>query len=146
MVTPDQVELVQSSFAAVIEGGEADAMASAFYDRLFERDPDSRALFTTEPAAQRAKFVDELQAIVWAVSNLDQFLERTRALGERHLGYGVSARHYTPVGEALMAALGETLGDRFTPAVGEAWALAYNLVAETMMQAAADARRRGTDR
>ena len=145
-MTPEQVELVQSSFAAVIESGEADAMARAVYDRLFERDPDSRALFATEPAAQRATFVDELQAIVWAVSNLEGFLERTRALGERHVDYGVSARHYAPMGDALIAALEETLGDRFTPAVAEAWTLAYNLMAETMMQAAADARRRGTDR
>ena len=40
----------------------------------------------------------------------------------------------------LLAALAAVLGDRFDAATREAWALAYNLVAETMLEGAASAR------
>ena len=145
-MTPEQIELVQSSFAALVDSGEADAMATAFYDGLFTRAPDLRVVFTTDREAQRAGFIDELQEIVAGLPHLEVFVESTRAMGERHLDRGVTARHYGPMGESLIAALGQTLGDRFTPAVADAWTLANNLVAETMMQAAADARGRGAER
>jgi hemoglobin-like flavoprotein len=44
------------------------------------------------------------------------------------------------VGAALLDALASVLGDRFDPDTREAWALAYNLVAETMLEGAAAAR------
>jgi nitric oxide dioxygenase len=135
-VTPEQVTLVQRSFADLADHQAADAMAARFYERLFSLDPDVRRLFSTDPAVQRAKFVDELAAIVAAISNLDRLLDLTHDLGARHVGYGVSARHYRVVGEALLGALGDELGDGFDDDVATAWARAYSLVAETMLHGA----------
>ena len=70
---------------------------------------------------------------------LDELLGHTRALGARHVGYGVRASDYRVLGDALLAALAAVLGDGFD-AAREAWALAYNLVAETMLEGAASAR------
>jgi hemoglobin-like flavoprotein len=39
------------------------------------------------------------------------------------------------MGDALLGALGAALGDEWTPDVEEAWQMAYNLTAETMMEA-----------
>jgi hemoglobin-like flavoprotein len=135
-MTPEQVALVQRSFTDLVERQQSDAMATRFYERLFFLDPDIESLFSTDPAIQRAKFVDELEAIVWAISNLGTLLERTHQLGANHVAYGVATRHYRTVGEALLTALADTLGDAFTPELADAWRVAYNLVAETMMQGA----------
>jgi nitric oxide dioxygenase len=132
-VTPEQLSLVQASYLQVAP--RADEVAAAFYDRLFALAPQVRPLFTTDPAQQRQKFLDELAAIVAAITDLDRLLERTRPLGERHAGYGVRPSHYEPVGIALVGALGDALGERFTTEVADAWEAAYQLVAETMTQA-----------
>jgi hemoglobin-like flavoprotein len=75
---------------------------------------------------------------------LDELLTHTRALGARHAGYGVRAAHYQTLGDALLAALAAALGDDFDAPTREAWALAYNLVAETMLEGAATARLAGS--
>jgi nitric oxide dioxygenase len=48
----------------------------------------------------------------------------------------VRAEHYVPLGEALIWALEQGLGDDFTPETREAWQAAYAAIAETMKAAA----------
>jgi hemoglobin-like flavoprotein len=115
-------------------------MATRFYQELFGRDPALGALFTTELAEQEAKFADKLTEIVRAIPRPDELLAHTRALGARHLGYGVRASDYQTVGGALLAALAAILGDSFDAPTRLAWTLAYNLVAETMLEGAATSR------
>jgi hemoglobin-like flavoprotein len=91
-------------------------------------------------AEQKVKFAEKLTEIVRAMPRLDELLVHTRALGARHVGYGVRATDYQTLGGALLAALAAELGDSFDAQTSEAWALAYNLVAETMLEGAAAAR------
>lgn len=138
-MTPEQIALVQSSFAALQD--RLPELGNAFYTHLFTTNPELRTLFTTDLRIQQTKFTDELTEIVHSVTNLSTFVERARDLGARHLDYGTRARHYQPVGIALMAALDDLLDDDDTDETLDAWRLAYNLVAETMQQGAADAAR-----
>ena len=68
-------------------------------------------MFPEDMVAQRQKLLDELAAIVAAVSDLDALVARTAPLGARHVEYGVEPDHYELVGEALQAALADVLGD-----------------------------------
>lgn len=137
-MTPEQMALLVSSYDAL--GPARNEMAAEFYRRLFARNPDLRALFTADPASQEARFAEQLHEIVHSVPNLDDFLLRTRALGLRHAGYGVRVADYATVGEVLLEALATSLGEGFDADTREAWALAYNLMAETMLEGAATAR------
>ena len=137
-MTPEQITLVQTSFERL--GPQLPAMATRFYQELFALDPELRALFTIPLAEQEVKFAEKLTEIVRAMPRLDELLIHTRALGARHVGYGVRAADYQTLGGALLAALAAELGDSFDAATSEAWALAYNLVAETMLEGAAAAR------
>ena len=137
-MTPEQITLVQSSFERL--GPQLAALAPRFYTELFQRDPALRPLFTTDMAEQTVKFTEKLTEIVHAMPRLSELLTHTRALGARHLGYGVRAGDYQTVGDALIAALAAVLGDSFDDPTREAWNLAYNLVAETMLEGAAAAR------
>jgi hemoglobin-like flavoprotein len=137
-MTPEQITLVQSSFERL--GPRLPAMTTRFYQELFRQDPAVRPLFTTDPAEQEARFAVKLTELVHAMPRLSELLAHTRALGARHVAYGVRAADYQTVGAALFAALAAVLGDSFDDPTREAWALAYNLVAETMLEGAAAAR------
>ena len=137
-MTPEQITLVQSSFQRL--GPDLPALTARFYEELFERDPALRPLFTTDMAEQRVKFAQKLTEIVQSIPRLDQLLVHTRALGARHVGYGVRATDYQTVGDSLIAAIAAVLGEEFDAATREAWVLAFNIVAETMLEGAAAAR------
>jgi hemoglobin-like flavoprotein len=141
-MTPEQIALVQSSFEHL--GPLQPAMAARFYEELFGRHPDLRALFTTSVAEQEVKFAEKLALIVGAMPRLAELLSHTQSLGARHVGYGVRAADYQSVGDSLLAALAAVLGDSFDAATQEAWTVAYNLVAETMLDGAAMARPTGS--
>lgn len=113
------------------------AVAGDFYRRAFAADPNLAELFRAEPGRQQARFAKELATIVESIRRLDDFVARAEALGVRHKGYGVKPAHYRVMGEALLGALQDALGDDWTPDVAEAWSMAYNLTAETMMLGAA---------
>jgi len=137
-MTPEQITLVQSSFDRL--GPQLPTLATRFYQELFARNPALRPLFTTDMAEQKVRFSRKLSEIVWAMPRLAELLTHTRALGARHVGYGVRVADYRTVGDALLAALAAVLGDSFDTPTREAWILAYNLVAETMLEGAAAAR------
>src|SRR5579859_5831084 len=137
-MTPEQIALVQSSFNRMRPLRRT--LAARFYVELFGQYPHLRPLFTTDMTEQQAKFADQLTVIVDAMPRFDELLMHTRALGARHLGYGVRSADYRSVGNALLAALAHVLGDSFDDRTREAWALAYNLVAEAMLDGAASAR------
>jgi nitric oxide dioxygenase len=134
-MTPQQLELVRSSYASLGDG--ATVMAAEFYRRLFAADPSAEALFTTGPDVMAVKFSDELAAIVEAITDFDAFAARVGDLAARHVGYGVQTRHYHSVGEALLGALAVQFGPRWGDELEAAWRRAYNLVAEVMMASAA---------
>jgi nitric oxide dioxygenase len=134
-MTPEQLRLVQESYASL--GGDAPAMAFEFYRRLFAADPSAEALFTRGPEVMAEKFADELAAIVECITAFDVFSTRLGDLAARHVGYGVETHHYRAVGEALIGALATRLEATWDDELEAAWRRAYNLVAETMMAAAA---------
>jgi hemoglobin-like flavoprotein len=132
-MTPQQIALVQSSFAKVVP--IAGTAADLFYARLFQIAPDVRRMFPDDMALQKKKLMVMLGTAVNGLSRLDALLPAVHALGERHAGYGVRVEHFTPVGAALLWALQQGLGDEFTPAVEEAWATAYEILSRAMIDA-----------
>lgn len=72
---------------------------------------------------------------VAGLSKPETIVPAVRALGQRHVGYGVKNAHYATVGEALLWALGAGLGAAFTADVKEAWTSAYGLLAGVMQGA-----------
>ena len=142
MLDNRQVDLVQSSFAKVQP--ISDAAAQMFYDRLFELDPTLRPMFTSDLREQGKKLMSMLAMVVSNLRHLDRIVPGVRALGERHVHYGVRDEHYATVGSALLWTLERGLGSFFTEDVREAWAAAFSLVAVTMRDAAAGASRMRT--
>lgn len=133
-MTPEQIALVQSSFAKVAP--IADTAAALFYGRLFEVAPEVRPLFKSDLTVQGGKLMKMLGTVVNGLNDLGALLPAVRSLAERHTGYGVRPEHYAPVGAALLWTLGQGLGDEFTPEVEEAWTVAYGTLSTVMIEAA----------
>ena len=129
-----QVELVQSSWQHVAPQAE-EAMA-IFYDHLFEVAPQLKPLFRGDPKEQQRKAAAMMNFIVRSLNRPDALLPGARALGERHVGYGVRDEHYDTVGQALLWTLAKGLGAVFTPEVKQAWIAAYTELSATMKDAA----------
>ena len=131
-MTPNQVALVQTSFASVAP--IAGVAADLFYDRLFEIAPDVRRMFPNDLAEQKKKLMTMLGTAVAGLSKPDSLLPMVRALGARHAGYGVTAEHFPPVGAALIWTLEKGLGEAFTPEVKAAWVEVYGVLSQTMIE------------
>ena len=136
-MSPEQIQLVKTSFAAVAPIAEQAGLM--FYDRLFPIDPALRPLFKGDIAEQSRLLMKMLAVAVGGLDRLDTIVPAVQELGVRHAGYGVTDAHYNTVATALVWTLGQGLGDGFTPEVEAAWVAAYTVLATTMQTAARDA-------
>jgi len=133
-MTPDQVKLVQQSFARVAPISEQ--AANIFYDRLFEVAPAVRAMFPSDMTEQRKKLMATLAVVVNGLSNLEAVLPAASALATRHVAYGARPAHYPVVGGALLWTLEKGLGEAWTPDVAAAWTAAYATLSSYMISQA----------
>lgn len=132
-MTPQQIELVQTSFKKVVP--IAGTAADLFYGRLFEIAPEVRPMFPEDMREQKTKLMAMLGTAVTNLHKLETILPAVKALGERHKGYGVTETHYAPVGAALLWTLERGLGPDFTPEVKTAWTETYKALAGVMTSA-----------
>jgi len=129
-----QTALIRASFAHVAQiSGQAAAM---FYARLFEIAPPLRALFKSDIEEQGRKLMAMIATVVANLDRLDTLVPAARALGARHIDYGVRDADYAPVAEALLWTLSEALGEAFTAETKAAWIEAYTVLAGQMQEAA----------
>ncbi|GLR88999.1 hemoglobin [Bradyrhizobium iriomotense] len=133
-MTPEQINLVQQSFAKVAPISEAAAVL--FYDRLFEVAPSVKAMFPADMTEQRKKLMATLTVVVNGLTNLDSILPAASALAQRHVAYGAKPEHYPVVGSTLLWTLEKGLGEAWTPDVAAAWTAAYGLLSNFMISEA----------
>jgi hemoglobin-like flavoprotein len=136
-MTPEQVRLVQQSFAKVAP--IADVTADLFYSRLFSIAPEVRPLFPDDLSQQKKKLMQMLATAVTNLHQVERIIPAVQNLGRRHADYGVTPEHYGPVGAALLWTLERGLGPAFTPQVKDAWTATYVTIADVMKRAAAEA-------
>ena len=116
--------LLHESFEIAVEN--EGALTKRFYELLFSRYPQARALFGRNVPAQQQKMLqDTLLAVLEHLDDPTWLSETLATLGATHVDYEVEDHMYPWVGECLIAALEETVGERWTPAHAAAWAEAY---------------------
>ena len=130
-------DLVRSTAPLLQTHGET--LTRHFYARLFEHQPELRAVFNQ--GHQRSG--QQQQALAGAVAAyaahiddptpLAPVLER---IAHKHVSLGIRAEHYGVVGRHLLASIAEVLGpDLATPELIEAWRQAYGQLAEVLVNA-----------
>jgi nitric oxide dioxygenase len=133
-MTPERARLVRESWEQLAP--VVPRVAATFYQRLFELDPAARAMFrSVEQAAQVEKLTASISTIVAALDDPETLIPALSQLGRRHQSYGVTARNYEVLGDALLGTLRTTLGAGWTAELHDAWVEAYTLIASVMKRA-----------
>jgi hemoglobin-like flavoprotein len=144
-MTPKQIKTVHESFQKLVpivaEVGEA------FYERLFEIAPETRALFSDAFGGNgnKAQVISEVvnrhlrSLLSKSVTNERVMISPAmRELGRRHASYHITPTHFARMKEALMWTLERKLGKDFPPEVEEVWSTAFDNIALMMQQAIAE--------
>lgn len=133
-LSQQDVRLVQESFSAL--SAHPAKLAARFYAHLFRIDPRLRRLFHGGMVEQGKKLVDMLALVAARLDRIEELLPTIRELGARHAGYRVEAAHYATARAALLAAFDDVLSEPMPATTQVAWGRAYDLLAETMIDAA----------
>ena len=136
-MTPEQVELIKTSWAKVTPISET--AAAIFHSKLFELDPELKPLFKGDMKEQGRKLMAMINTAVNGLDDLEAIVPAVQDLGKRHVGYGVKDKDYDTVGTALISTLEIGLDTFFTDDVRDAWVTVYTVLSTTMKEAAATA-------
>ena len=112
-----------------------------FYEILFERYPQVKPMFSRNSPEKQQRMLQD--TILAALDHLDdgEWLETNlRALGAKHVGYGVTDDMYPLVGECLVAALADLCGDAWTSDHEESWQEVFGIITALALAGAADER------
>lgn len=134
-VTREQVHLLRKSFAIVEQ--YPDVAALVFYQELFAIEPGLRAMFRDDIAGQGRKLIEMLGMGIRLLDEPDTLVPLLEESGRAHAGYGVLARHYPLVRQALITMLRRVLDRHLTPETEAAWGALYDLVEAAMLRGAA---------
>lgn len=121
-------------------------LSRLFFRELFHLDMNLKKVLPGNTVFLNRKFFNMLAALQ-NVKYLENIAESVAKLGERHLlKYGAQIEHFDTLKQALLSALEQHLGERFTPALRGAWHEVFDEVAQVMKQAMSKADRRGETR
>ncbi len=115
-------------------------LAARFYENLFTRYPESKALFGNNVGRRQEKMLrDALTALMENLENPSWLDGNLRALGERHVKYGVEEHMYGWVGACLLCTIAEISGESWTVELEDAWTNAFDAITYIMRAGAAAA-------
>lgn len=137
-MTLEQITIIKASWQQVATL-EAVVVGQLFYARLFEVNPELKALFKGSQAEQSKKLIGMLGYIISRLDKLDELTEDIQRLARRHVQYGVKESHYNAVGEALLWALKKGLGDQWNIGLEQAWTSCYLALSSAMIDASQEA-------
>ncbi len=135
-MTPIEISLVQDSFRKIAR--IAPQAAALFFARLFELDPKLRERFSGDMHEQGSKLRATMAAAVGSLDHIEAVVPAIRRAGMRPAGFGLGSEHSSTAATALLWTLEKGLGGDFTPAVHDAWARTYALLADTLIESRHD--------
>lgn len=107
--------------------------ADAFYQRLFEIAPGSRALFKRDLPSQKRMLMASLAMVVGVMGDRGRLAATAAHLGRVHARHGVGAAQFALGQRAFDLALQDFFQEDCTPELRAAWKCAYDDLV-TLMQ------------
>ena len=127
-------------------GEDIDKISPIFFRELFHIDIHLKSVFSGNIVFLNRKF-SNLMGTLKNVKHLEKISDSLEKMGERHIhNYGAQVSHFPAVKQALLIALEQYHGERFTPELKSAWNNVYDEVAAIMKQAMEQADRRKIQR
>jgi hemoglobin-like flavoprotein len=129
----EKIALVQVSWEAVTE--HMVLCASLFSANICLADPSLERLFERNRTERSLELIRVVSFIVGELEQVVDLVPYLKSLGQLLRQNGVQESCQQTVGQALFQTLQQWLGQRFTPAVQNAWAIAFGFVTKIMIEA-----------
>jgi nitric oxide dioxygenase len=111
------------------------ALTTHFYQRLFMHNPELKNVFNKgnqENGKQQTALALAVLAYAENIEDPSVLVPAVTKIGHKHVSLDIRPEHYAIVGRHLIASIGEVLGEAATPALLEAWGVAYGELASLM--------------
>lgn len=125
------IETVKATIPVLQEHGLA--ITTRMYERLFENYPETEKLFSQAPEQQPKILAAAIAAYATNIDNLDALTEAVSRMASAHVRSKVRPEHYPMVGESVLGAMQDVLGDAATPEILKAWKEAYFFLADILI-------------
>ncbi|MGP9798566.1 NO-inducible flavohemoprotein [Halomonas sp. 86] len=135
MLTPAQEQIIAATAPVVAE--HLDTITQRFYPLMFERYPEVKSLFNQthqQNGGQPRALAGSILAYVQVRQNPETARRIMETVVNKHISLDIQPHQYPIVGECLMEAIGEVLGDAVTPEVADAWGALYQELAELLIE------------
>lgn len=141
------IDTVKATAPVLAEHGYA--ITKTMYKKMLSENSEVKALFNPThqvelPGEERARQPWSLACAVHAyaahVDDLGALTEAVERIAQKHVSLQVLPEHYPVVGEHLLWAIKEVLGDGATPEVMKAWGEAYGFLADIFIARETDLR------
>lgn len=139
MLTEQTIRVIKSTVPVLEIHGVT--ITKRFYDRLFTAHPELLNLFNhanQKQGRQQTALANAVYAAALHIDRLEAILPAVKQIAHKHRSLGVKAEHYPIVGQHLLAAIKEVLGDAATDEILQAWAEAYGVIADAFISVEAD--------
>ena len=146
MLTPLQKTTIRATVPALQAHG--DTITRTFYARLFAAHPELLNVFN--PANQQTG--QQARSLAASVLAYAEHIDRpgllapmVQRIAHKHVSLDVQPQQYRVVGQHLLDAIAEVLGEAATPDILSAWAAAYDELAALMIDTERDLYHTGTE-
>lgn len=112
----------------------AQEVTTRMYEILFTKYPQTKELFANAQSDQHKKLAGAIAAFAANVDNLGALSGAVEKMAATHVATLVKPEHYPMVGDALLNAMSDVLGDAFSETYKKAWGEAYGFLGNILMQ------------
>ncbi|MCE2995997.1 MAG: globin domain-containing protein [Cyclobacteriaceae bacterium] len=136
-LTSSQVEALKKSLRQL----ETERLAAEFYETLFKRYPQVKAMFPTDMKELGIKLMSVFELVIYSFeekshnqfSLQDTLVRPMQELGKQHEAKGVLPEHYTIANDLLLEILVKQNKNTFTEEVEKSWELALQHLTVAML-------------
>lgn len=133
MLTQQTKDIVKATAPVLAQHGYD--IIQCFYRRLFDAHPELKNVFNMthqEQGQQQQALARAVYAHAENIEDPGSLAAVLKNIANKHASLGVRPEHYPIVGEHLLGAIKETLGDAATDEIISAWAQAYGNLADLL--------------
>lgn len=131
MLKQQTIDIIKSTVPVLeVHGG---AITETFYRNLLTDHKELLNIFNhtnQQKGRQPRALANTVYAAAVHIDNLEAILPVVVGIGHKHRSLGILAEHYPIVGEYLLKAIKEVLGDAATDDIINAWGEAYGVIAD----------------
>ncbi|PEJ56625.1 NO-inducible flavohemoprotein [Bacillus sp. AFS002410] len=134
MLSQKTIDIIKSTVPVLEVSGTE--ITSVFYKNLFTNHPELLNVFNhtnQQKGRQQTALANTVLAAAQNIDKLETIIPVVKQIAQKHRSLLVKAEHYPIVGQHLLGAIKEVLGDAATEEILGAWGEAYGIIAQVFI-------------